>query len=55
MTEKKKPPLPRAPRTIRILEAIEYMQDTDNLQDEDTIGTLKGQLKEKVVQEARRM
>ena len=44
----------RAPRTITILEAIETMQDTDNLTDDDTIGVLKTQLKEKVVQEARR-
>jgi len=57
VTEKKPTTLTvkhRAPRTITILEAIETMQDTDNLSDDDTIGVLKTQLKEKVVQEARR-
>ena len=52
MTEKK--PVKREPKAIRILDAVEAMQASDNLTDEDTINVLKGVLMMKVVQEARR-
>jgi len=53
MTEKK-PVTVREPKTIRILEAIERMQASGALTDEDAIGELKSQLKDTVVEEARR-
>jgi hypothetical protein len=53
MTETK-PPVFREPKTIRILEAVERIQASDGLADEDAVGELKSLLKDKVVEEARR-
>lgn len=52
MTDKK--PAKRGPATISVLDAIETMQTTDSLTDDDSIGVLKGSLEKKIVQEARR-
>ena len=52
MTDKK--PAKRSPRAITMLDYIIAMQQSDNLTDEDLIGTLKDQLMLKVAQEARR-
>ena len=53
MTEKKTVKR-REPRAVVILDYLIRMQASDNLTDDDTLGTYKNQLLLKVAQEARR-
>ena len=55
MTDKKPAQIQRRlPRAIVILDYVITMQQSDNLDDKDTIGALIDQLMLKVAQEARR-